>query len=127
VVALADMGREQAEDRLLGAGEDEDVIGLERVVQRGDLAPQQGVAGRFRVAEAQAGPQRPGLGVGQFEQRDHRPALDVAGAGDVLDRELPAGEVALQREVGDAHGGMMRHGGRRRLRAHGARPHRPYF
>ena len=67
------------------------------------------MAGRLRVAELEAVPQRARLVVGEREQLGHRVALDVRGAEEVLDRELPAGEVALEREVGDAHRRMMRH------------------
>jgi hypothetical protein len=37
VVAFLERGRQEAEDRLLGAGEDEHVVRLDRVVQRRDL------------------------------------------------------------------------------------------
>ena len=93
----------EAEDRLLRAGEDQDVVGLEAVVQRGDLAPEERMAGRLRVAEGQAVPQAARLVVGEREELGHRVALDVGGAQQVLDRELPAGEIALEGEVGDAH------------------------
>jgi hypothetical protein len=65
------------------------------------------MAGRLRVAELQAVPHRAGLVVRQREQVGHRPALDVGRAEQVLDGELPAGEEALEGEVGDAHGPMM--------------------
>ena len=54
----------EAEDPLLGPGEDQHVIRVEVVVQRGDLATEQWVAGRFRVAEGQAVPQGARLVVG---------------------------------------------------------------
>ena len=65
------------------------------------------MAGRLRVAEPKSVPQRAGLRVGQGEQVRHRVALDVRGAEQVLDGELPPGEEALEGEVGDAHGRMM--------------------
>ena len=99
----------QAEDRLLGAGEGEDLVGFDGVVERGDLAAQERVAGRLRVAEPEAVPERARLVVGEGEKLGHRVALDVRGAQEVAGGELPAGEVALQREVGDTHGPMMRH------------------
>ena len=103
VVARPQQHVDQTEDRLLGPGEDEDVVGREAVVQGGDLATQQRMTARLRVAQGQAVPQGPGLVVGQGEQLAHRVALHVRGAQQVLDGELPAGEVALQGEVGDAH------------------------
>ena len=102
----------EAEDRLLGTGEGQDVVGFDRLVQRRDLAPQQRMAGRFGVAELEPVPQPAGLVVGQREEIRHRIGLDVRGAQQVLDGELPAGEIALEGEVGDAHGPMMRHHGR---------------
>ena len=66
------------------------------------------MAGRLGVAQGQGVPQRAGLVVGQGQDLGHRQALDVRGAEQVLDGELPAGEVALEGEVGQAHGGMMR-------------------
>ena len=65
------------------------------------------MAGRLRVAERQAVPQVARLVVGEREEVGHRAALDVRRAQEVLDGELPAGEIALQREVGDAHAGIM--------------------
>ena len=50
-----DRRAEQAEDRLLGAGEDEDVVGLERLVQRGDLA-RAAADGRSTPCSRGAGP-----------------------------------------------------------------------
>ena len=85
------------------------------------------MAGRFRVAELEPVPQRPGLVVGEREQLGHRVALDVRGAQEVLDGELPAREIALEGEVGDAHRPMMAHHAghdsthRHRRRADGAR------
>ena len=109
VVARSEQHVGEAEDRLLGAGEGQDVVGLDRLVQRGDLAPQQRMAGRLGVAQLEAVPQRAGLVVSEREQLRHRVRLDVRGAQQVLGRELPAGEVALEGELGDAHGPMMRH------------------
>ena len=109
VVARSEQHVGEAEDRLLGAGEGQDVVGLDRLVQRGDLAPQQRMTGRLRVAELEAVPQRAGLVVSEREQLRHRVRLDVGGAQQVLGRELPAGEVALEGEFGDAHAPMMRH------------------
>ena len=86
---------------------DEDVVGPGGLVERGDLAPEERVAGRFRVAEAEVAPQRGGLVVGEGEQVAHRPRLDVARAEEVADGELPAGEVAFELEVGDPHQRMM--------------------
>ena len=51
VIARAEEHVRQAEDGLLGAGEGEDLVGLDRVVQRRDLAPQERMAGRLRVAQ----------------------------------------------------------------------------
>ena len=104
VVARAEQDVGEAEDRLLGPGEHQHVVGLEGLVQAGDLAAEQRVAGRLRVAEGQAVPQGARLVVGHREQVAHRHALDVRGAQEMVDGELPAGEVALEREVGDAHG-----------------------
>ena len=109
VVARSEQDVHQAEDRLLGAGERQDLVRLDRLVERGDLAPQERVAGRLRVAELEAVPQRSGLVVGEGEELGHRVGLHVRGAQQVPGGELPAGEVALQREVGDAHRPMMRH------------------
>ena len=87
----------------------EHVVGLDRLVGRGDLAAEQRVAGRLGVAELEALPERAGLGVGEGDELGHREALDVRCAEQVLDLELPFGEVALEGEVGDAHVPMMRH------------------
>jgi hypothetical protein len=61
------------------------------------------VAGRFRVAECQALPERSGLVIGELEQVAHRVALEIGGTQKVLDGELPPGEIALEREFGDLH------------------------
>ena len=61
------------------------------------------MAGRLRVAEAQVRPERPGLVIGERQQVRHRVALDVGRAEQVARRELPAREIPLEREVGDAH------------------------
>ena len=103
VVARAEQCGHQAEDRLLGTGEREDIIGREVLVQLGNLGSQERVAGRLRVAELQAVPHRSRLIVGELEQIGHRPAFDVRRAEQVLDRELPAGEETLEFEIGDAH------------------------
>jgi hypothetical protein len=63
------------------------------------------MAGRLRVAQGEVLPHRPGLLVGEVQQVRHRVALDVRGAQEMLGRELPAGEIAFEREVGDAHDG----------------------
>ena len=109
----------QAEDRLLGAREDR----ARRRARSSRRAPaisarRSGWPGRLGVAEAEAVPQRPRLVVGEGEQLGHRVALDVRGAEQVLDGELPAGEVALEGELGDAHrthrcGTMPAHGSHR--------------
>ena len=77
------------------------------------------MAGRLRVAEPEALPQPARLVVGEGEEVGHRVALDVRGAEEVLDGELPAGEVALEGEVGDAHAPKD---GRIRLRPRGQPP-----
>ena len=84
---------------------DEDVVGLDRFVERGDLAAQQRVAGRLRVAEREPSQSARVSSSARARSVGHRLALDVRRAEEVLDRELPAGEVALEREVGDAHPG----------------------
>ena len=93
---------EQAEDRLLGAGERQDLVRLDRVVERRDLAAEQRVAGGLGVAEAQVRPEGPGLVVGQRQQVGHRVALHVRRAQEPAGLELPAGEVALELEVGES-------------------------
>ena len=55
----------EAEDRLLGTGEGQDLVSLERLVESRDLAAQERMAGRFRVAELEPVPQGAGLVVGQ--------------------------------------------------------------
>ena len=65
VVARPEDGVDQGEDPLLGAGQDEDVVGRGGVVERGDLVAQERVAGRLRVAEAEVAPERGGLIVGE--------------------------------------------------------------
>jgi hypothetical protein len=112
VKAGAEHHVEQAEDGLLGAAEDEHLVGRDRLVEVGDLAAQERVAGRLRVAERQTVPEGPRLLVGELQELRHRVALDVRGAEQVLDRELPAGEVAFQGEVFDVHPRMMPHPGR---------------
>ena len=105
----------EAEDRLLGTGEDQDIVGLEALVQGRDLRAQERMTRRLRVAEGESVPHRPRLLVGQVEQVGHRVALDIRRAQQVVDGELPAGEIALEREVGDAHG--LHHRRRRVSRA----------
>ena len=97
----------QAEDRLLRTGEDEDLLGLDPVVERGDLPTQERMPGRLRVAEGQAVPERTRLVVGEGQQVGHRVALHVGRAQDVLDGELPAGEIPFEGEVGKTHDRMM--------------------
>ena len=58
MVARAEQDVREAEDRLLCAGEDEDVVRRERVVERGDLGPEERMSGRLRVAEPQVVPER---------------------------------------------------------------------
>ncbi len=58
VVAGSEHDVDETEDRLLGAGEDEDVVRLDLVVEVRDLGPQERMAGRLRVAEPKAVPQR---------------------------------------------------------------------
>ena len=110
VVARPDEHVHQAEDRLLGPGKREHLGRVDRLVQRGDLTAQEWMTGRFGVAEPEAVPQRTALVVRQVEQLAHRVALDVRGAQQVPGVELPAGEVPLEREVGDPHRGIMPHG-----------------
>ena len=107
VVARPEHHVRQAEDALLGAGEDEDLVRLDPVVERRDLPAQERMSGRLGVAEAEAGPQGPRLVVGQGQQLGHGKALDVRGAEQVVDGELPAGEIPLELEVGDPHLAMM--------------------
>jgi len=97
----------QAEDRLLGAGEDEDVVRSDAVVQRRDLCSQERMARGLGVAEAEVVPQVATLGVGEGEEVGHRVALDVRCAQEVADRKLPAGEEPFESELGDAHEPMM--------------------
>ena len=65
------------------------------------------MTGRLGIAEGQVVPQGPRLVVRQRKQLAHRVGLDVGSAQQVVDLELPAREVALEGEVGDAHGGIM--------------------
>ena len=95
---------QEAEDRFLGTAEDEDVVGVGCPVERRDLGPQERMAGRFGIAEPEIGPGGLHLVVGEGEQLGHRPALHVGRAEQVAGGELPAGEVALQGEVGQSHG-----------------------
>ena len=111
MVARAEQAADEGEDRLLRAGRDEDVVGIGRLVERGDLATQERVAGRFRVAEPEVAPEGGRLVVGEGEELGHRPGLDVARAEEVANGELPAGEEALELEVGDAHLRIMRASG----------------
>jgi hypothetical protein len=100
----------EAEDRLLRAGEGQHLVGVDGLVQRRDLGAQERVPSRLRVPQAQAVPQGPRLVVGERDQLRHGVGLDVRGAEQVLDREFPASEEPLEREVGDAHRPMMAHG-----------------
>ena len=90
VVARPAQHVHQAEDRFLGAGEGQDLVGVDRLVQRGDLASEQRMPVRFGVAELEPVPQRPGLVVRQREQLGHRERLDVRGAQEVLRRRTPS-------------------------------------
>ena len=103
VESAIEMGARKAEDRLLGAGEDQHILRLEPFVEGRDLGTKERVPRGLGVAEGQPIPHRPGLLVGEIEEVRHRVALDVRRAQQVLDGELPAGEEALQGEVGDAH------------------------
>ena len=114
VVARPEHHVGQAEDALLGAGEHEDLVRLDPVVERGDLPAQERMSGRLGVAESETGPQGARLVVGQGQQLGHRVALDVRGAQQVVDGELPAGEVPLELELGDPHPAMMADVGRDR-------------
>ncbi len=107
VVAGTQQDVGETEDGFLGAREHEDVVRLEAVVPRRDLAPEQRMTGRFRVAEGQPVPQRARLVVGQRKDLGHGHALDVRGAQEVADGELPAREEPLQGELGDAHDAIM--------------------
>ena len=104
VVARSEQDVGETEDGLLGTREHQDLVGFDGVVERGDLASEEWVSGRFRVAECQAVPHGTSLGVSHREQVGHRHPLHVGGTQEVVDREFPSGEVAFEREVGDAHG-----------------------
>src|SRR5664280_2729771 len=54
VVARPDDDVQEAEDRLLCAGEDEDLVRADRVIERGDLRPQEGMPARLGITQAQA-------------------------------------------------------------------------
>ena len=112
VVARTEKRVDQAEDGLLGTGEGQHLVRLDAFVQPGDLAAQQRMAGRLRVTEGQAVPEPMRLVIGQGQQLGHWHALDIRGAQEALDRELPTSEIALQLEVGDTHPLMMRHDAR---------------
>ena len=103
VIAGPDDDVQEAEDRLLCAGEDEHLVRADRVVERGDLRPQEGMPARLGVTQAQALPQAAGLVVGQRQELGHRVTLEVRRTQEVPNGELPAGEVALELEVGDLH------------------------
>ena len=107
MVARAQQHVDETEDPLLGTGEDQHVVGFEAGVQRRDLATQQRMTARLGVAKGQVVPQGPSLLVRQLEHLVHRIPLHVRRTEQVLDGELPAGEVAFEGEVGDAHGRIM--------------------
>ncbi len=103
VVARLQGGVHEDKDRLLGAGENQDVIGADAIVQAGDLAAQGRVAARLGVAQAQ-GPESflgPGLHGQQFAQGK---GFAVRGAKVGARAELMAGEKTLQGERDDPHG-----------------------
>ena len=91
------------EDRFLGAGEDQHVVGRNSLVQRRNLGSQSRVALRFRVAEPQLVPPPPAIFVRQIEQVVERPTLDVGGAQQQVCGEFPAREETLEGEVVQAH------------------------
>ena len=107
VVARVDRRAHEAEDRLLGAGEDHHVVRREALVQLRDLGPEQRMAGRLRVAELQPVPHRAGLVVRERQELGHRPASTSLRARDVLDGELPP-RITDDGEIGHAHERMMR-------------------
>jgi hypothetical protein len=88
------------EDAFFGPGEGQHVVRRDRVVQTGDLRPQKRQARRLRVSERELLPEASCLVIGQREQLVHPPPLDVGCAQHMTHRELPAGEIALERELG---------------------------
>ena len=97
----------EAEDRLLGSGEDEDAVGVDGVVEPGDLRAQERMARRLRVAQTERRPEPARLVIREAEELGHPPPLDVRCAQQMADGELPAGEEAFEGELGDAHRAMI--------------------
>ena len=95
-------GIHEAEDGLLGARVHQHTVRLDAVVQPGDLGAQDGVAGRFGIAEPELAERRLGA---RFErqQRLDRQRLAVRGAQQVGCAELVRGEEAFEREGRDFH------------------------
>ena len=57
VVAGREEDVRETEDRLLGTGEDQDVVGIDRLVQRRDLGPEERMARGLGVSQAEVAPQ----------------------------------------------------------------------
>ncbi len=91
----------QHEHRLLGPRERQHALRRHAFVRRGDLAPQERVAGRLGVAEPEVAPHGARLVVGEREQLVERHRLHVRGAEQVPRGELVPREVALERELGE--------------------------
>lgn len=112
----------EEEDRLLGAGMDQHLVGLDGAVEAADLAPERRAALALGVAEplllegvVSAGLQGQEVGDG------HR--LAVGAAEEVVDVELVLGEVSLQFEGRDLHSDVSIH----RLRLPGEWPKNVFF
>ena len=103
VVAGSEDDVGETEDRLLRAAEDEDLLGRDPLIERGDLGPQERMTAGLRIAEPEVAPEALRLLVCELEQVRHRVALDVRGAEKVLDGELPASKIAFEGEIGDPH------------------------
>ena len=101
VVAGPDEPGHEAGDRLAGAGERDDVVGVDRVVQRGQLGPQQRVAGRLGVAEPQVVPER-----GRSRRRRWPPARASRSSRDRTSRAGTASRTRARRS--SARGGTAR-------------------
>ena len=109
------------EDALLGGGDDNDIVGAGRLVDRGDRGAQLGRARRLRVAEP-LGEKPLGRVRLEGEEVGDGDRLGVARGEHVRRRELVHGVVLLDPERRDLHGAMH---GVVPLRDDRARPRRP--
>ncbi len=100
---------QREEDRLVRAGEGDNLVRRDAAVHARDLGPQRRHPAGLGVAELEAVPQLSSLLVGEREQVEQAEGLDVGGAEQVLGPRSERGEEALELEPLNAAQGGGRH------------------